>query len=92
MSELSRTEFEQKLADLVAQNPEVRAKLISDPKSVIGEMLGMELPEEMKVVAHEEDANTLHFVLPPADDELSSAELAAVAGGVCWEHEVSYGP
>lgn len=92
MSELSRTEFEQKLAELVANNPEIRAKLISDPKSVISEMLGMELPAEMNMMVHEEDTNTLHFVLPPTGDELNAAELAGVAGGVCWEHEVNYGP
>lgn len=92
MSELSRADFEQRLAKLVAEQPEIRTKLLSDPKAVIGEMLNMDLPAEINVAVHVEDAETLHFVLPPAGDELTAAELAGVSGGVCWEHEVSYGP
>ncbi len=85
MSELSRADFEQKLLALATSTPDARAKLISDPKSVIEEMLGSELPAEINIVVHEENADTLHFVLPPANDELNAAELAAVAGGVCWD-------
>ncbi len=92
MSDLSRADFEQRLAKLVADQPEIRTKLLDDPKAVIEGMLDMELPAEINVAVHEEDADTLHFVLPPAGEELTAAELAGVSGGVCWEHEVSYGP
>ena len=85
MSELSRVEFEERLMNLAAKSPEVREKLLTDPKSEIERLLSMELPEEVKIEFHEEDANTLHFVLPPAGDELHAAELASVSGGVCWD-------
>ena len=85
MSELSRAEFEERLLSLAARNPEVREKLLSDPKAEISRLLSMDLPEDVKISVHEEDANTLHFVLPPAGDELSAAELASVSGGVCWD-------
>ncbi len=85
MSELSRAEFEERLLSLVTNNPNMRAKLLGDPKSEIERMLSIELPEEVNIKFHEEDVNTLHFVLPPAGDELSVAELASVAGGACWE-------
>ena len=81
MSELSRSEFEQKLAELAAGNPEAREQLLTDPKSAIEALLTIELPEGVSITVHEEDADTLHFVLPPAGDELSAAELAAVSGG-----------
>ena len=86
MSELSRTEFEQKLAALAAGSPEAREQLLADPKTAIEALLGIELPGEVNISIHEEDANTLHFVLPPVGDELSVAELASVSGGVCWEN------
>ena len=92
MSDLSRADFEQRLIKLVADQPEIRTKLLDDPKAVIEGMLDMELPAEINVAVHEEDADTLHFVLPPVGEELTAAELAGVSGGVCWEHEVSYGP
>ena len=85
MTELSRADFEQRLIALAAENAEIRSQLVSDPKAVIANMLGSELPAEINIVIHEEDADTLHFVLPPANDELNAAELAAVAGGVCWD-------
>lgn len=89
MSELSRSEFEQKLAELAAGNPEAREQLLTDPKPAIEALLAIELPDEVKIAIHEEDANTLHFVLPPAGDELNAAELAAVSGGVCWDNDTS---
>ena len=89
MSELSRTEFEQKLIELAAGNPAAREQLLSNPKPAIEALLAIELPAEVNIAIHEEDANTLHFVLPPAGDELSAAELAAVSGGVCWDNDSS---
>jgi hypothetical protein len=45
---------------------------------------GQKLPAGLKIVVHEEDANTLHFTIPPPPanlNELSDAELEKVAGG-----------
>lgn len=84
MAEQSRVEFEQKLADKATSDPDFRVKLIAAPKKAITELLGLELPDGMNVAVHEEDADTLHFILPPAGDELSAAELTGVSGGACW--------
>ena len=50
------------------------------------EHLGVKLPESLKITAHAESENSLHFVIPqtPAQklDELSDEELEKVAGGV----------
>ncbi len=84
MSEQSRTEFEQRLADLAAQNPEFREQLLSNPKGCIENFLKAELPADLKVVVHEEDENTLHFVLPQSGDELGATEMARISGSACW--------
>ncbi len=85
----SRTEFEQRLIELAANNPGAREQLLTDPKSAIEALLATELPDEVKIAVHEEDVNTLHFVLPPVGDELTAAELASVSGGICWENDTS---
>lgn len=85
MAELSRGQFEQRLAEMASEKPEFRKKLLADPKGAIAEFLKTHLPAELTVVVHEEDENTMHFVLPPAGDELSAAELAGVVGGTSGE-------
>ncbi len=89
MTEQSKAEFEQRLADLAAQSPEFREQLLSNPKGCIENLLQSKLPGELKVVVHEENENTLHFVLPQTGDELGAAEMAQVSGGVCWSNNSS---
>lgn len=71
------------LEKLVARSEEdkdFRARLLSDPRSVLQEALEVEIPEGFNVVVHEEDARTAHLVLP-ASAELSDAQLEHAAGG-----------
>lgn len=84
MSEHSRADFEERIIQLASQNPEFREQFLRDPKGALSKVLGAKLPEEFNIVVHEEDANTLHFVLPASGDELSRSELAMASGGVCW--------
>lgn len=86
MTEQSRAEFEQRLADKAASDPDFRQKLKSEPKAAIADLLGLDLPDGINVAIHEEDADTLHFVLPPIGDELNASELSGVSGGggACW--------
>lgn len=86
MVEQSRTEFEQRLIDKASADSTFREKLKSDPKGAINELMGMDLPDELSITVHEEDESTLHFVLPPAGDELNSAEMVETVGGICWDH------
>ncbi len=91
MTEQSRTEFEQRLAELAAQSPEYREQLLRNPKECIENLLKTKLPGDLNVVMHEENENTLHFVLPQAGDELGAAEMAQVAGGGCWSNSWTMG-
>ena len=93
MSEASsRAEMERRLVQRSLQDEAFRQRLLEDPKAAVEEELGTRLPEEVRVVAVEETANTNYLVLPsasPADEggELSERELEAVAGG--WDAQTA---
>ncbi len=80
-----REDFFHCLATLASWDPEFREQLTADPKAAIESYLKMELPDELKFHVHQDDANTLHVVLP--FDGLNAAELVSAAGaGVCWSN------
>ena len=57
-----------------------RSKLLSDPRTSIEDELGVTIPEGVTVQVHENTAQTVHLVLPPAT-KLSDTELRAASGG-----------
>jgi hypothetical protein len=66
------------------KDPAFQKAIVSDPRGVIEKQLGQKLPPNLKIVIYEEDANTLHFSLPPAPtnvSELSEEDLERVSGG-----------
>jgi hypothetical protein len=80
-----RAETERRLVQRSLQDESFRQKLLADPKAAVEEELGTRLPEEVRVVAVEETADTIYLVLPDASPsgetgELSDRELSAVAG------------
>ena len=93
MSEASggRTEMERKLAQRCLEDEAFRQQLLEDPKAVVEQELGAQLPSGMMVRAVEETADTVYLVLPPASGagaqggELSDSDLESVAGGG-WEN------
>src|SRR5215212_8892181 len=90
MSEGSgRQEIERRLIAKSVEDEAFRQRLIEDPKAAVEQELGMRLPEEVRVQAVEETADTIYLVLPAtpmASDEggeLSDQQLESVAGG--WD-------
>jgi hypothetical protein len=84
--------MERRLVQRSLQDDAFRQRLLEDPKAAVEEELGTRLPEEVRVVAVEETADTNYLVLPvasPADEggELSEQELEAVAGG--WDAQTA---
>jgi hypothetical protein len=94
MSEATgRAQMEQRLVQRSLEDDAFRQQLLEDPKTAVEEELGTRLPQEVRVVAVEETADTIYLVLPFASTdaqevgELSDQELEAVAGG--WEASVA---
>jgi hypothetical protein len=81
MAHESRRQVEQGLYELAERDPEFRARLTSDPKGALSQLFGGQLPEELNVQVHEEDANTVHIVLPNRTPVQGSAQ-ADVAGSL----------
>lgn len=80
-----RAVAEAKISAMVMDDPALREKLLADPRAALVELAGIEIDESVKVVVHEESADTFHLVIPPAlPDELSEDQLEAVAGGAAF--------
>ena len=80
----NRRDLETKLVEKCWKDPEFMKLVVSDPKGMLEQHTGQKLPAGLKIVIHEEDANTLHFTIPQAPtnlNELSDAELERVSGG-----------
>ncbi|HEX5454143.1 MAG TPA: NHLP leader peptide family RiPP precursor [Stellaceae bacterium] len=82
----TRQDIEAKIVAHAWQDEEFRRKFLADPKGQFEEKLGVKLPVNLKITAHQEDENHLHFVIPVKRsanvDELSDQDLENVAGGV----------
>ena len=77
----SAIEMRDRLVDRATVDSDFRATLVSDPRSAINAELGIEVPEDVKVVVNESDENTFYFSMPTA--ELSEEQLEAIAAGRC---------
>jgi hypothetical protein len=80
------SEWGQKWAQIVNQaatDAAFKKRLISDPKAVLKEK-GLEVPQGVTVKIVENTDQLLHLTLPPpaSSQELSEADIAAIAGGM----------
>src|SRR5215469_13385818 len=81
---VTRRDLETRLIEKAWTDPDFRRNIVNDPKGMFEKHTGQKLPVEMTIYVHEEDANTLHFSIPPAPSnmtELSDQDLERVAGG-----------
>ncbi|BAI74516.1 nitrile hydratase (plasmid) [Azospirillum sp. B510] len=83
---MTRRDLEAKIVARAWSDDDFKAKFLADPKAMFEEHLGTKLPASLVMTAHEETADTIHFVIPAKPridlDELSDEDLEKVAGGV----------
>jgi hypothetical protein len=78
------------------KDPAFKRALLSDPKGVLQQEFGVQIPDDVTVKVVEETQQTVYFVLPavPDDtsvDQLSDFELEAVAGRAASNTDVRSG-
>jgi predicted house-cleaning noncanonical NTP pyrophosphatase (MazG superfamily) len=83
MSDVTRGEIQDIITRFAQKDPKYRTALRKNPKKLLAAQMNQELPKNLKVKVVEDTADTVHLVLPFAakGDELSDADLEAVAGG-----------
>jgi hypothetical protein len=79
----TRESIDQVIAERIAADPAFRDALLSDPRSALANLTGMEIPEGVTISVYEESPVNIHLVIPAAE-ELSEADLELVAGGELW--------
>ena len=77
----SRESVLDKLVVKAEEDPDFRARLLANPSSALKEAFDISVPDDFKVVVHEDDARTAHLVLPESV-ELTDAQLVQAAGGL----------
>ena len=82
----TRSEVEAIIAERIAANPGFRDTLLADPRAVLSEVIGFDIPETVQVVLHEDSLTQIHLTIP-SSDELADDDLELVAGGVCWSDD-----
>ena len=92
MSEMTRGEVNDLIANFAAKNTEYKQSLLADPKKVVSMQLGQDLPDTLAIKVVEDSAEVMHMVLPYVPEEgaeLSDADLEMVAGGKGNDYECS---
>ena len=93
-SEKTRKDFEVELVAKAWNDEKFREQLISNPKRIVEQELGEELPEDINVEIIQEPLNTLYIVMPTKpeiSEELGEEELENVAGGFAASLMTVYG-
>lgn len=70
------------LTERACEDIEFRKRLMEDPRAVVADEFGIEVPEVFDIKVHESNLTTLHLALPPGPD-LDEEQLEAVAAGLC---------
>ncbi len=81
---MSRSEIQERVSRWLRDNPSGHPAFLANPRQVMAEQLGIELPPEVDVEIILENNDTLYVVLPHAVErgaELTDSDLDAATGG-----------
>ena len=81
-------EMRKQLIDKADDDLTFRTRLLAEPRAVVEEEFGIEVPESFELRVHEDSRSAVHLVLPP-EPKLDMQELRAASGGTrgqnpCW--------
>lgn len=76
----ARHEAEVMIAERIASDPGFRDRLLADPRAVLSEMVGFDIPDSVEVVLHEASLTQIHLTIPSVHG-LADADLDLVSGG-----------
>jgi hypothetical protein len=82
---MKRKEIEQKIIEKVKESEQFKKTLFENPKQVLKNEFGFEIPDSISLEVLEEKPDKLYLVLPitKKDIELPDDILDNVAGGCC---------
>ena len=85
-------EMRKQLIDRAEDDVAFRGRLLAEPRAVVEEEFGIEVPESVELRVHEDSGSAMHLVLPP-EPKLDMQELGTASGGLnpgsaggylCW--------
>lgn len=76
----TRPDVEAMIAERIAADPTFRDSLVADPRGVVSELVGFDIPDMVQVVLHEESLTQIHLSIPASAD-ISDEDLELIAGG-----------
>ena len=66
------------------EDPEFKARLLADPKAALQESFGINLPEEIELIAVEETPTRYCLVIPPSPADVESQHDAKASVNAMW--------
>lgn len=76
------------LGEKIQENPQLRKKLLDNPKETVKELTGEEVPG--KITFHTPEANKLLFIIPyDGMTQISDDDLDSVSGGAGYPFDIS---
>ena len=83
MAFFDRDEISATVRDRAESDSAFRAQLLANPAAAMSDLLGMPVPDGVRITVHEESPADIHLVIA-AESTLSDSDLELVSGGTDW--------
>ena len=83
MASFDRDKTNEMVTERADSDAAFRALLLADPSAAMAELIGMPVPDAVRITVHEESPTDIHLVIPAAND-LTEQDLELVSGGIDW--------